>query len=211
MPRRSVLIIGIDANGEVGSSLPWVGTGGERCPGTPYVGRWTENGRELYTLAKDYGWKLQNTFGPRRAEQWTWQHPQGGRHRIDYFCVRLATRATPPRPIYEAPVACSGFRLQSKGRGTFSDNRRGTARNSVMPWLRGKIGNARVMRKEKPLVTRLLNWPFSSRMIWGSTSSGSWAVSRRCKPSTRSNTLWLRSGSGILPLHLAVVGDANQH
>ena len=39
VPRRSVLIIGIDANGEVGSSLPWVGTGGERCPGTPYVGR----------------------------------------------------------------------------------------------------------------------------------------------------------------------------
>ena len=41
MPRRSVLIIGVDANGEVGSSLPWVGTGGERCPAT------TENGREL--------------------------------------------------------------------------------------------------------------------------------------------------------------------
>ena len=37
VPRRSVLIIGIDANGEVGSSLPWVGTGGERSPGTPYV------------------------------------------------------------------------------------------------------------------------------------------------------------------------------
>ena len=110
VPRRSVLIIGIDANGEVGSSLPWVGTGGERCPGTPYVGRWTENGRELYTLAKDHGWKLQNTFGPRRAEQWTWQHPQGGRHRIDYFCVRLATRATPARPMHEAPVACTGFR-----------------------------------------------------------------------------------------------------
>ena len=73
------LIIGIDANGEVGSSLPWVGTGGERCTGTPYVGRWTENGRVLCTLAKDYGWKLQNTFGHRRAEQWTWQHPQGGR------------------------------------------------------------------------------------------------------------------------------------
>ena len=36
--------------------------------------------------------------------------PQGGRHRIDHFCVRLATRATPARPIYEAPVACSGFR-----------------------------------------------------------------------------------------------------
>ena len=71
MPRRSVLIIGINANGEVRSSLPWVGTGGERCPGMPYVGRWTENGRELYTLAKDYGWKLQDTFGPRRAEQWT--------------------------------------------------------------------------------------------------------------------------------------------
>ena len=102
--------LGIDANGEVGSSLPWVGTGGERCPGTPYVGRWTENGRELYTLAKDYGWKLQNTFGPRRAEQWTWQHPQGGRHRFDYFCVTLATHATPARTIYEAPVACSGFR-----------------------------------------------------------------------------------------------------
>ena len=45
VPRRSVLIIGIDANGEVGSSLPWVGTGDERCPGTPYVGRWTENGK----------------------------------------------------------------------------------------------------------------------------------------------------------------------
>ena len=101
VPRRSVLIIGIDANGEVGSSLPWVGTGGERCSGKPYVGRWSENGRELYTLAKDCGWKLQNTFGPRRAEQWTWQHPQGGGHRIDYFCVRLATRATPARPTYE--------------------------------------------------------------------------------------------------------------
>ena len=47
VPRRSVLIIGIDANGEVGSPLPWVGTGGERCLGTPHVGRWTENGREL--------------------------------------------------------------------------------------------------------------------------------------------------------------------
>ena len=74
------------------------------------MGRWTENGRKLYTLVKDYGWKLQNTFGPRRAEQWTWQQPQGGPHRIDYFCVRLATRATPARPIYEAKVACSGFR-----------------------------------------------------------------------------------------------------
>ena len=39
VPRRSVLIFGFDANGEVGSSLPCVGTGGERCPGTPYVGR----------------------------------------------------------------------------------------------------------------------------------------------------------------------------
>ena len=74
------------------------------------MGRWTENGRELYTLAKDYGLKLQNTFGPRRAEQWTWQHPQGGRHRIDCFCVRLATRETPARPICKVLVACSGFR-----------------------------------------------------------------------------------------------------
>ena len=33
MPRRSVLIIGVDANGEVGSSLPWVGTGGDAALG----------------------------------------------------------------------------------------------------------------------------------------------------------------------------------
>ena len=39
VPRRSVLIIGIDANGEVGSSLPWVGTGGERCLGDALRGQ----------------------------------------------------------------------------------------------------------------------------------------------------------------------------
>ena len=100
VPRRSVLIIGIDANVEVGSSLPWVWDRWRTLP-------WDAL---LYTLAKDHGWKLQNTFGHRRAEQWTWQHPQGGRHRINYFCVRLATRATPARTIYEAPVAFSGFR-----------------------------------------------------------------------------------------------------
>ena len=148
VPRRSVLIIGIDANGDVGSSLPWVGTGGERCPGTLYVGRLVENGRELYTLAKDYGWKLQNTFGPRRAEQWTWQHPQGDGHRIDHFCVRLAARATPARPQNEAPVACSGFRGRRplvmmvpmtaavKRKRNVQRQLAWDARNSVMPWLR---------------------------------------------------------------------------
>ena len=180
--RRSVLIIGIDANGEVGSSR--VGTGGERCPGTPHVGRRTENGRELYTKAKDYGWKLQNTFGPRRAEQWTWQHPQGGRHRIDYFCVRLAARATPARPIYEAAVACSGFRdhrpLVMMVPMTAAVKRKRNVQRQLA-WDRTKLcdalaawkdWNARVMRKVKYFVTRLLNQPFSFRMIWCSTSSG---------------------------------------
>ena len=184
VPRRSVLIIGIDANGEVGSSLPWVGTGGERCPGDAVRAQMDRKWYKLYTLTRDYGWKLQNTFGPHRAEQWTWQHPQGGRHKMNYFCVTLATRATPARPIYEAPVVCSGFRdhrplvmmvpmtAAVKRKRNVHRQPAWTARNSVMLWLRGKIGNARAMREEKFLVTRLLNWPFSSRMIWSSTSSG---------------------------------------
>ena len=52
VPRRSVLMIGIDANGEVGSSLPWVGTGGERCPGTPYVGRWNRKWKRALHLGQ---------------------------------------------------------------------------------------------------------------------------------------------------------------
>ena len=74
------------------------------------MGRWTSNGRELFNVAKDYGLKLQNTFGAKRAEQLTWRHPSGGLHWSDFFCVRLATRADRALLVCSAPVSCGGFR-----------------------------------------------------------------------------------------------------
>ena len=86
VPRRSTIVMCIDANGEVEVALPWVGRADEKR--NDRAKKWTDNGRRFFEVAKGNDMKVVSTFGKANAQCWTWLSPVGKKHRIDYIAVR---------------------------------------------------------------------------------------------------------------------------
>ena len=79
VPKRSSILLGMDANGHIGRD-PGPGIGGE----TPE--RWTENGLELQRTCTELHLTALNTIQGCKHTDWTWQRRDGrGCTRIDYL------------------------------------------------------------------------------------------------------------------------------
>jgi exonuclease III len=81
IPRRSTIILGIDANGHTGRDPgPGIGAAGSE--------RWTENGLELQRTCTELNLTALNTLDSCANSKWTWQRRDGkGCTRIDYLVV----------------------------------------------------------------------------------------------------------------------------
>ena len=81
LPKRTTVIMGIDANGRVGRD----GTGSVGEAGSE---RWTENGHSLHTFAERCQLTVLNTMSNCLNPGWTWRRSDGGgQGRIDYSLV----------------------------------------------------------------------------------------------------------------------------
>ena len=81
LPKRTIKILGIDANGHIGRD----GTG---MVGIAGAERWTENGHALHDLAETTEMTVLNTRNNCAEPGWTWQRSDGkGKGRIDYLLV----------------------------------------------------------------------------------------------------------------------------
>ena len=108
LPRRTTVIMGIDANGHVGRD----GTGSVGGAGSE---RWTENGHSLHTFAERCQLTVLNTMPNCSNPGWTWRRSDGkGQGRIDY----LLTSSNRTNMISSNTGAVSWVELESEGSPT---------------------------------------------------------------------------------------------
>ena len=89
VPNRCRVILCMDANGEVDTTLPWIGSAGSRI--RDRRNKWTQNGHELLELlrsSRSNQLVAMSTHGEANRQCWTWLSLFKTRHRLDYMITR---------------------------------------------------------------------------------------------------------------------------
>ena len=108
IPRCRVILC-MDANGEVYTTLPWIGNAG--TPLRDRRQRWTQNGHELLELLRSNQFVAISTCAEAHRQCWTWLSPFGTRRRLDYMTTRQTDADHGKVNVdYRMPVGLSGFR-----------------------------------------------------------------------------------------------------
>ena len=109
VPNRCRVILCMDANGEVDTALPWIGSAGSRIRDGRK--KWNQNGHGLLELLRSDQLVATSTHGEANRQCWTWLSPFGTRHRLDYMIARQTDADHGKvRVDYRMPVGLSGFR-----------------------------------------------------------------------------------------------------
>ncbi|CAK0843448.1 unnamed protein product [Prorocentrum cordatum] len=108
IPRRTALVVTMDANAAMSPNPPHVGFAGQRrmYAATNY------NGMRLLDLLQTFHMTALNTFGRMNRQNGTWKHTTGpGWTTIDYICTRLhGSYGKRAAPLKKLPVSLSGYR-----------------------------------------------------------------------------------------------------
>ena len=109
IPNMCRVMLWMDVNGEVYTTLPWNGNAGNRIRDRRQ--RWTQNGHELSELLRSNRLVAMSTFAEANRQCWTWLSPFGTRHRLDYMTTRQTDADHGRVKVdYSMPVGLSGFR-----------------------------------------------------------------------------------------------------
>ena len=147
----------MDANGEVDTSLPWIGSAGSRIRDR-YKKR-TQHGHELLEVLRSNQHVAISTHGEANRQCWTWLSPFKTRHRLDYMITRQTDADHgKARVDCRMPVGLSGFR----------DRRPLIARVCTRErWKQKQPEEEKPKRWDRTLVERecklLLNWSSSKK------------------------------------------------
>ena len=90
VPNRCRVILSMDVNGEVDTTLPWIGNASSRI--RDRLKTWTQNGHELLELLRSNQLVAISMHGEANRQCWIWLSPVGTRHRLDYM-ITLQTDA----------------------------------------------------------------------------------------------------------------------
>ena len=109
VPNRRRVLLSMDANGEVDTTLPWIGSASSRIRDRRK--KWTPSGHELLELWRSNQLVAISTHGEANRQCWTWLSPFKTKHRLDHMITRQtdADHGT-VRVDYRMPVGLSGFR-----------------------------------------------------------------------------------------------------
>ena len=86
VPRRWPVIVCMDDNGEADTTLPWIGSAGNRI--RDQCKKWTHNGHELLEVLGSNRLVAMSTRGEANRQCWTWLSPFKTRHRLDCMITR---------------------------------------------------------------------------------------------------------------------------
>ena len=105
---RCRVILCMDANGQVFSTLPWIGSAGNQIRDRRRP--WTPHGYDLLELMRSVRLVTVSAHGEANRQCWTWLSPFGTRHRLEFLITHL-TDADHGKVKVDCrmPVGLSGF------------------------------------------------------------------------------------------------------
>ena len=106
IPRKCVLVSGLDANRKMGKALPCVGTKGDKAKYQRNSDAWNDAGRRMLKTTQACDLRAA-TAG---SDAWTWCHPTGTKSRSDCILVRARTALGGSKILYGSVLPFGGNR-----------------------------------------------------------------------------------------------------